>query len=83
MGVKEVLYRTRHLGWGADTHLDRTERAFRAEFPARPQSAGPRVLKQNRGMPARGCGTSSAITEAGDAGDGSRVEAAAGACPKR
>ena len=20
MGVKEVLYRTRHLGWGADTH---------------------------------------------------------------
>jgi len=20
MGVKDVLYRTRHLGWGADTH---------------------------------------------------------------
>src|SRR5512146_1164941 len=24
MGVKEVLYRTKHLGWGADTHLYRT-----------------------------------------------------------
>ena len=24
MGVKEVLYRTRHLGWGTDTHLYRS-----------------------------------------------------------
>ena len=24
MGVKEVLHRTRHLGWGTDTHLYRT-----------------------------------------------------------
>jgi hypothetical protein len=49
MGVKEVLYRTRHLGWGADTHLYRTAAEFEAEFPTRLQSAGPRVLKQNRG----------------------------------
>ena len=33
MGVKEVLYRTRHLGWGADTHRYDTAAAFRAEFP--------------------------------------------------
>src|SRR6185437_11929811 len=24
MGVKEVLHRTKHLGWGSDTHLYRT-----------------------------------------------------------
>ena len=33
MGVKEVLHRTKHLGWGTDTHLYRTGRAFREEFP--------------------------------------------------
>jgi hypothetical protein len=49
MGVKEVLYRTRELGWGVDTHLYETVEAFRAEFPARLATGGPRVLKQNRG----------------------------------
>jgi hypothetical protein len=33
MGVKEVLYRTKHLGWGTDTHLYRTARAFNEQFP--------------------------------------------------
>jgi hypothetical protein len=54
MGVKEVLHRTKHLGWGADTHLYRTAQQFAAEFPARLQSAGPRVLKQNRGNGGQG-----------------------------
>jgi hypothetical protein len=49
MGVKEVLYRTKHLGWGCDTHLYRTTAEFGAEFPGRLQSSGPRVIKQNRG----------------------------------
>ena len=49
MGVKEVLYRTKHLGWGCDTHLYRTTAEFGAEFPVRLQSSGPRVIKQNRG----------------------------------
>src|ERR1700757_793550 len=48
MGVKEVLYRTKHLGWGTDTHLYRGAAEFRQAFPARPQ-AGPRGLKQTRG----------------------------------
>src|SRR6266849_8036877 len=48
MGVKEVLYRTRQLGWGSDTHLYRTLETLREEFPPRLVS-GPRVLKQNRG----------------------------------
>jgi len=49
MGVKDVLYRTRHLGWGADTHRYESAKTFRAEFPSRLRAAGPRVIKQNRG----------------------------------
>jgi hypothetical protein len=49
MGVKEVLHRTKHLGWGTDTHLYRTPAAFAAAFPPRLQSAGARVIKRNRG----------------------------------
>jgi hypothetical protein len=54
MGVKEVLHRTRHLGWGTDTHLYRNTSALRSEFPFRLESAGPRVLKQNRGNGGQG-----------------------------
>jgi hypothetical protein len=54
MGAKEVLYRTKHLGWGADTHLYRTNTDFREEFPRRLQQATPRVLKQNRGNDGQG-----------------------------
>ena len=54
MGVKEVLYRTRHLGWGTDTHRYDTAATFRAEFPSRLRTDGPRVLKQNRGNGGQG-----------------------------
>jgi hypothetical protein len=54
MGVKEVLHRTKHLGWGTDTHLYRTAADFAGVFPSRLQSAGPRVLKQNRGNGGQG-----------------------------
>jgi hypothetical protein len=54
MGVKEVLHRTKHLGWGTDTHLYRTAAEFGVAFPSRLQSAGPRVLKQNRGNGGQG-----------------------------
>jgi hypothetical protein len=54
MGVKEVLYRTRHLGWGADTHRYDSATTFRAEFPLRLRASGPRVLKQNRGNGGQG-----------------------------
>jgi hypothetical protein len=49
MGVKEVLYITRHLGWGTDTHLYRNAAAFREAFPQRLRADGARVIKQNRG----------------------------------
>lgn len=54
MGVKEVLYRTRALGWGTDTHLYRSAAEFKEAFPARLRTAGPRVLKQNRGNGGQG-----------------------------
>jgi Domain of unknown function (DUF6815) len=54
MGTKEVLYRTKHLGWGTDTHLYRTPADFRDSFPLRLRSSGPRVVKQNRGNAGQG-----------------------------
>src|SRR5438270_1489004 len=48
MGTKEVLFRTRDLGWGSDTRLYRTREQFAGEFPAA-LLAGPRVIKQYRG----------------------------------
>jgi hypothetical protein len=54
MGVKDVLYRTRHLGWGADTHRYDDVKTFRAEFLSRLRAAGPRVIKQNRGNGGQG-----------------------------
>ena len=54
MGVKEVLYRTRALGWGTDTDLYASTQDFDARFPARLASSGPRVLKQNRGNGGQG-----------------------------
>ncbi len=47
MGVKAVLYSTRDLGWGTDTHIYETLADFAAKFPDR-LASGPRVLKQNR-----------------------------------
>lgn len=49
MGTKEVLFRTRDLGWGADTDLYSTAEDFARRFPPRLASSGPRVLKQHRG----------------------------------
>jgi hypothetical protein len=34
MGVQEVLYLTKHLGWGADTHLYRDAAEFNSAFPS-------------------------------------------------
>jgi len=53
MGTKEVLYRTRSIGWGSDTALYQTASAMRAELPAR-LAAGPRVIKRNRGNGGQG-----------------------------
>lgn len=49
MGTKEVVYRTRHIGWGCDTHLYGSMDQLRRELPARLASGKARVLKQYRG----------------------------------
>lgn len=54
IGTKEILYRTRDLGWGTDTALYRNFAAFQQQFPARLFSTGPRVLKQYRGNGGQG-----------------------------
>ena len=83
MGVKEVLHRTRHLGWGTDTHLYRTATAFRAEFPPRLQSTSPRVLKQNRGNGGQGVWKVEPIAlPAGDAAQVRVLHARRGSVPE-
>ena len=84
MGVKEVLHRTKHLGWGTDTHLYRTTAEFAAAFPSRLRSAGPRVLKQNRGNGGQGVWKVELVSE--PAGNASRVRvlhAQRGSCAGR
>src|ERR1700732_3490967 len=66
MGVKEILHRTKHLGWGSDTHLYRTAAQFGDAFPSRLRSAGPRVLKQNRGNGGQGVWKVEAVSEPAD-----------------
>lgn len=48
MGVKEVLYTTRSIGWGSDVHQFRDAASLRAFFPQH-LVAGSRVLKPNHG----------------------------------
>lgn len=49
LGTKEVLYRTREIGWGCDTHLYRSMEQLRRELPPRLAAGESRVLKQYRG----------------------------------
>jgi hypothetical protein len=54
LGTKEVLYQTRDIGWGCDTHIYRSLEQLRAELPARLTAGAPRVLKQYRGSSGNG-----------------------------
>jgi hypothetical protein len=54
LGTKEVLYRTRELGWGCDTHLYRSMDQLRRELPPRLLAGEGRVLKQYRGSGGNG-----------------------------
>ena len=49
MGTKEVLYHTRQMGWGCDTHLYDSLDSLREQLPTRLAFGEPRVLKQYRG----------------------------------
>jgi len=83
IGAKEVLQRTKHLGWGTDTRLYRDARAFREEFPPRLRSAGPRVLKQNRGNGGQGIWKVDLVSPTASEGTIIRVlQAARGSVPE-
>src|SRR6516165_9654799 len=62
MGVKEVLHRTKHMGWGTDTQLYRTADQFHDAFPARLRLRGSCVVKQTAAMPVRACGRSNGLS---------------------
>lgn len=49
MGTKEVVYQTRDIGWGCDTHLYHDMEQLRWELPIRLASSQARVLKQYSG----------------------------------
>ena len=49
LGTKEVLYRTRDIGWGCDTRLYSSMEEMRSELPLRLARGEARVLKQYRG----------------------------------
>jgi hypothetical protein len=54
MGTKQVLYDTRSVGWGCDTHVYRSIDELRGQLPARLAEGQARVLKQHRGNGADG-----------------------------
>jgi hypothetical protein len=72
IGTKEVLVRTRGLGWGCDTHPYADARAMRSQFPQRLAQGKPRVLKQNRGHSGNGVWKVDAVN-GGATGDAMRV----------
>jgi hypothetical protein len=49
MGTKEVLFRTRGMSWGSDTHLYATAQELREQLPLRLAEGTARILKQYRG----------------------------------
>jgi hypothetical protein len=49
LGTKEVVYQTRDLGWGCDTHLYSSVDQMRQELPWRLATGSARVLKKYRG----------------------------------
>lgn len=54
LGTKEVLHRTRNIGWGCDTHLYGSMEQLRQELPPRLAAGQARVLKQYRGQSGNG-----------------------------
>ena len=50
LGTKEVLYRTRDIGWGCDTHVYRSMEELRRGLRSRLAAGEIRVLKQYRGQ---------------------------------
>ena len=83
MGAKEVLHRTRHLGWGTDTHPYRAAPAFREEFPPRLLSASRGSSSRTAATAARASGRSTRFADCLRGRDRSRAAGDEGQCAGR
>ncbi|RTL72177.1 MAG: hypothetical protein EKK41_06045 [Hyphomicrobiales bacterium] len=72
MGTKDVLYRTRDMGWGTDTRLYTRLEGMAAALPQR-LAEGPKVLKQMRGQSGDGVWRVE-LARARDAGNGDHAD---------
>jgi hypothetical protein len=62
MGTKEILFQTRHMEWGTDTHLYHDLAEMRQALLSRLQRGEARVLKQHRGHSGIGVWKVQAVT---------------------
>lgn len=83
LGTKEVLYRTRDIGWGCDTHLYRSVEQLCRELPARLAAGEVRVLKQYRGNGGNGVWKVALATDAHAAQAHGRALSSPGEIPLR
>lgn len=74
IGTKEVLYQTRHMGWGGDVHLYNTFDELQTHLPLHLVMGKTRVLKQNRGHSGGGVWKIEAIPQIGADGKPSTDE---------
>ena len=77
IGTKEVLYRSKSLRWGMDTHLYTSAAALRSELPSRLADGATRVLKRGRGNGGVGVWKVSALDTVAGRGLNVRVQHAA------
>ncbi len=73
LGTKEVLYRTRDLGWGSDTDLYRSPSEFEERFPGRVARHHRIVVKQGRGNGGNGVWKVELIGREAEVGPGALV----------
>ena len=78
LGTKEVLYRTRDVGWGCDTHLYASLEQVVKELPLRLATGKARVLKQHRGNGGNGVWKVQLAID----GFANRIDAASAALPQ-
>lgn len=76
LGTKEVLYQTREIGWGSDTHLYRSMDQLNRELPSRLMAGEVRVLKQYRGNGGNGVWRIELATDANIERGNDRAESA-------
>jgi len=82
LATKRVLFDTREMSWGTDTHVYASTDELVAQLPSR-LADGPRVLKQQRGMRGQGVWKLE-LDDNGDAGTWLHVEHASdGSGPER